>query len=480
MEIVLPDLPVRLPGRRPQTWSEPRRLVDEGFQITPREPAFQTTRSVLVLEEAFRISEETFGRVFRRGRETRAERTRAEQVTTMPTLGFRRVLLKRTLKFPSFATLFLPTACFVDRVQMPPRSFQLLLLATLHALSLSALAQDVSFRNDVMPVLSKAGCNLGTCHGNARGKGGFQLSLRGQDPARDYLVLTREWLGRRTNSGRPDESLLLLKPTMQVAHEGGRRFVADSREYRVLRDWIAAGAPDDRPGTRKLTQLHVTPLEAFLAPSGETTSPTWQTQLTATAEYSDGTKSDATAHVVYESSNPIAEISPAGLVKGTIAGETTVLVRYQQLQVPVRLAFVHARPGFVWAAPAPANVIDQHVYAKLKRLKVSPSAACDDVTFVRRVHLDLLGSLPTADEARRFVTDTSPQKRATLIDELLELPEFADWWALKWADLLRIEEKTLDRKGGRELSWLVAGCLCQQQAAGCHGSRDRQCAGKYL
>ena len=393
------------------------------------------------------MSEETFGRVFRRGRETRAERTRAEQVTTMPTLGFRRVLLKRTLKFPSFATLFLPTACFVDRVQMPPRSFQLLLLATLHALSLSALAQDVSFRNDVMPVLSKAGCNLGTCHGNARGKGGFQLSLRGQDPARDYLVLTREWLGRRTNSGRPDESLLLLKPTMQVAHEGGRRFVADSREYRVLRDWIAAGAPDDRPGTRKLTQLHVTPLEAFLAPSGETTSPTWQTQLTATAEYSDGTKSDATAHVVYESSNPIAEISPAGLVKGTIAGETTVLVRYQQLQVPVRLAFVHARPGFVWAAPAPANVIDQHVYAKLKRLKVSPSAACDDVTFVRRVHLDLLGSLPTADEARRFVTDTSPQKRATLIDELLELPEFADWWALKWADLLRIEEKTLDRKG---------------------------------
>lgn len=365
----------------------------------------------------------------------------------MPTLGFRSVLLKRTLKFPNFRHLVLPTARFVDRVQMPPRSSQLLLLVALHTLSLSASARDVSFRNDVMPVLSKAGCNLGTCHGNARGKGGFQLSLRGQDPARDYLVLTREWLGRRTNSGRPDQSLLLLKATMQVAHEGGRRFVADSREYDVLRDWIAAGAPDDRPGTRKLVKLVVTPLEAFLTPTGDAASPVWQTQLTATAEFSDGTKSDATSLVVYESSNPIAEISPAGLVKGTTAGETTILVRYQQLQVPVRLAFVHARPGFVWAAPAPANAVDLNVYAKLKRLKVNPSAVCDDVTFVRRAYLDLLGSLPSADEARRFVADTSPQKRAALIDELLERPEFTDWWALKWADLLRIEEKTLDRKG---------------------------------
>ena len=330
---------------------------------------------------------------------------------------------------------------------MLPRVSKLLLIVTLHVPSLTASAQEISFRNDVMPVLSKAGCNLGTCHGNARGKGGFQLSLRGQDPARDYLVLTHEWLGRRTNTGRPDESLLLLKATMQVAHEGGRRFVADSREYRVLRDWIAAGAPDDRPGTRKLVKLDVTPLEAFLTPTGNTASPTWQIQLTAKVEFSDGTKTDATSLVVYESSNPIAEISPAGLVKGTIAGETTVLVRYQQLQVPVRLAFVHARPGFVWNAPAPANVIDQQVYAKLKRLKVNPSEICDDVTFVRRAYLDLLGLLPTADEARRFVAGTSPQKRAALIDELLERPEFADWWALKWADLLRIEEKTLDRKG---------------------------------
>ncbi len=340
-----------------------------------------------------------------------------------------------------------PAASFVDRTQMLPRVSKLLLIVTLHVLSLTASAQDISFRNDVMPVLSKAGCNLGTCHGNARGKGGFQLSLRGQDPARDYLVLTHEWLGRRTNTGRPDESLLLLKATMQVAHEGGRRFVADSREYRVLRDWIAAGAPDDRPGTRKLVKLDVTPLEAFLAPTGNTASPTWQIQLTAKVEFSDGTKTDATSLVVYESSNPIAEISPAGLVKGTIAGETTVLVRYQQLQVPVRLAFVHARPGFVWNAPAPANVIDQQVYAKLKRLKVNPSEICDDVTFVRRAYLDLLGLLPTADEARRFVASSSPQKRVALIDELLERPEFADWWALKWADLLRIEEKTLDRKG---------------------------------
>lgn len=305
-------------------------------------------------------------------------------------------------------------------------------------------AAEISFRNDVMPVLSKSGCNLGTCHGNARGKGGFQISLRGQDPAGDYVVLTRDWLGRRTNPSRPDESLLLLKPTMQVAHEGGRRFEIGSSEYQILRDWIAAGTPEDSKTSPLLKSLVVTPRELFLEPDPASQ---WKSQLTVAATFSDGSRRDVTERVVYELSRPIAEVSPNGLVNGLQSGETTVLVRFQHLQVPVRLAFLEPRSNFQWTVPEPANVIDQQVHAKLKRLRMLPSPVCDDATFVRRIHLDLLGILPTAAEARTFVADRSLDKRARLIDELLQRPEFADWWALKWADLLRIEEKTLDRKG---------------------------------
>lgn len=305
-------------------------------------------------------------------------------------------------------------------------------------------AAEISFRNDVMPALSKSGCNLGTCHGNARGKGGFQISLRGQDPAQDYIVLTRDWLSRRTNPSRPDESLLLLKPTMQVAHEGGRRFDVNSTEYQLLRDWIAAGTPDDSSQTPTLKSLVVTPREAFLAPDH---AASWKTQLTVVATFSEGSQRDVTSRVVYELSRPIAEVSPAGLVTGLQSGETTVLVRFQHLMMPVRLAFLEQRSNFEWNVREPDNVVDQHVYAKLRRMRILPSPGCDDSTFVRRIHMDLLGIPPTAAEARSFVANTAPDKRSRLIDDLLERPEFADWWALKWADLLRIEEKTLDRKG---------------------------------
>jgi hypothetical protein len=314
-----------------------------------------------------------------------------------------------------------------------------------------AHGEEPSFRQDVMAVLSKAGCNLGTCHGNARGKGGFQLSLRGQDPDRDYSVLTREWLGRRTNPGAPDQSLLLLKPTMQIAHEGGRRFTEDSAEYRILRDWIAEGTPDDPRNLKKLVSLIATPQEQFLKPeqpaTGGADASLWNVSLSAVAEFSDGSRRDVTSQAVYEVSSPIAEVSPQGRVKGLQPGQTTVLVRYLHLQVPVRLAFLPVRSEFVWTGSKPANAIDQHVNARLQRLQINPSPAADDSTFLRRVYQDLLGLPPTADEARRFVADSSADKRSRLIDQLLQRPEFADWWALKWADLLRVEEKTLDRKG---------------------------------
>ena len=345
----------------------------------------------------------------------------------------------------------------------------LLVFASIHSKFKSAVAAEISFRNDVMPVLSKSGCNLGTCHGNARGKGGFQISLRGQDPAADFPTLSRELFSRRANILDPDRSLLLLKPTMQLAHEGGKRFQVDSAEYRTIRDWIANGMPDDAPNVPRLVRLSVTPEEVFLpasalpgsvATTGETSpgpggESTWQQQISATAEFSDGTTRDVSSVAVYETSQPIAEVSRSGLVSGRSAGELTVLVRYQQQQVPVRISFLPDRADFRWTAPAAANFIDQFVFARLQKLRINPSLPCDDATFIRRVTFDLLGLPPTADEARRFVSDPSASKRAALIDSHLERPEFSDWWAMKWADLLRIEEKTLDRKGVENFhAWL--------------------------
>ena len=308
-------------------------------------------------------------------------------------------------------------------------------------------AADISFRNDVMAVLSKSGCNLGTCHGNARGKGGFQISLRGQDPAADFAVLTRDLYGRRSNSNDPDQSLLLLKPSMQMAHEGGKRFSVDSYEYRLLRDWISSGMPDDRQNARHLVRLRVTPDEVFLTEDATSGSSRWRQQIKATAEFSDGSLLDVTSLAVYEVSQPIADVSHDGLVTGHSPGEVTVIVRYLHQQVAVRLAFVPQRQNFVWSAPEPSNFVDDFVFSKLRKINVNPSPVCDDATFIRRVTLDLLGLPPTAEEATRFVSDPSTGKRSVLINSLLERPEFADWWAMKWSDLLRVEEKTLDRKG---------------------------------
>lgn len=312
-------------------------------------------------------------------------------------------------------------------------------------------AADLSFRNDVMPVLSKSGCNLGTCHGNARGKGGFQISLRGQDPQSDYDVLTHDQFGRRVNPSDPDHSLMLLKPTMQLAHEGGKRFALDSEEYRVLRDWIAAGMPNDSTDSRRLVSLKVTPDELFLREDEKQErgddARRWRFQIQATATFSDGSTRDVKSLAVYEIAQPIADVSHDGEVVGRSAAETTILVRYLNQQAAVRVAFVPARPDFHWSAPRSVNFVDELVFGKLQKLRVNPSVICDDATFIRRVTLDLTGLLPTADDARRFVADTSPDKRRGLIDQLLERPEFSDWWAMKWADLLRIEEKTLDQKG---------------------------------
>ncbi|HEY1082995.1 MAG TPA: DUF1549 and DUF1553 domain-containing protein [Prosthecobacter sp.] len=332
----------------------------------------------------------------------------------------------------------------------PVPSFRSLSLLTLGALSSAQGAEVPSFRNDVMAAMSKAGCNLGTCHGNATGKGGFKLSLRGQDIDYDFAALSRDVSGRRVNVFEPDESLLLLKGTNKLAHEGGKRMDAKGWEYQVLRNWISAGMPAATTADARLKKLEVSPPEAILEENQA------QVQITAKATFSDGSQRDVTAQAVYEPlQNGLVEVSPAGLVRRLQFGEPTVLVRFLDQSIPVRLTFLRASPGFAWSKPRPNNYVDTHVFTKLKTLRINPSPVCSDEVFIRRAYLDLLGMVPQADEARSFATDKSPDKRARLVDKLLVRQEFADFWALKWADVLKVEGRTLDEKGMKFFhSWI--------------------------
>src|SRR5688572_18470435 len=274
-------------------------------------------------------------------------------------------------------------------------------------------ADSVTFDCDVMAVLSKAGCNLGACHGNANGKGGFKLSLRGEDPSRDHAALTRDAMQRRVNRFEPEASLILAKPSGKLAHEGGVRFKRDSLEYGILRDWIAAGAKAPDSSLPTIVGIEVLPREAIVVQPIETV------ELRVTARFADGSEREVTRLTVYELTDAVAAVDRGGRVRREQFGQTTVIVRYLTAQTPVRLAFLPARPDFVWTNPQPANYIDEHVFARLKQLRINPADVCDDATFVRRAYLDALGILPTADEARSFVSDPSADKRARLIDKLL-------------------------------------------------------------
>ncbi len=303
-----------------------------------------------------------------------------------------------------------------------------------------ARSEQPTFERDVMAVLSKAGCNMGTCHGNLNGKGGLQLSLRGQDAEHDYLALTHQLGGRRINRNDPAQSLILLKPLAEIAHEGGKRFALDSPEYRILLAWIRAGQHKPQNSCHVI-RLDVTPVEKVVV------DPADSVQLQVTAEFAGGEKRDVTRLATYEPSNLNATVSVHGRVQRDAIGETAISVRYLNQQVSVRLAFLPGSDDFRWEGPTPANYIDQFVFAKLQRLRVNPAQRINDHGFVRRAFLDTLGRPPNAEEAMRLVDSSHPDKRNQLIDSLLSRPEFADHWALKWSDLLRNEEKLLDKRG---------------------------------
>jgi hypothetical protein len=315
----------------------------------------------------------------------------------------------------------------------PPRVVLASALAVLLAGSAGA-AEPVTFEHDVIPVLTRAGCNAGACHGKARGQNGFALSLLSYDPDFDYHAITSEARGRRVFPAAPDYSLVLRKASARVSHGGGKRLDPASEGYDVLRRWIAAGMPRTPPDAPVVTSITVEPAERILPARGEQ-------QLRVTAHSSDGSARDITRLATFQSNDAVtAAVTPDGLVRaGPLPGEAAVMARFQEKFAVCNVVIPLAGdvPAEVYDRLPRRNFIDGLVWDKLRRLGVTPSGSAGDATFLRRATLDVLGRLPTPDEVRAFLDDPAPDKRARLVDRLLDRPEYADYWAGKWADLLR-------------------------------------------
>ena len=302
--------------------------------------------------------------------------------------------------------------------------------------------RPVSFRQEFIAGLNVGGCNQGACHGVPSGRGGFRLSLRGYNPPADYLELTRDVLGRRTDRLSPEASLIYHKALGRVSHEGGQRFTANSLAARTMLDWLKEGRPDDPPTLPALEKVEIVPGPRVCI------APARRQQLAVRAHFADGSVRDVTRLTVFSSSDEgVARVDGNGLVELRQSGEAAILCRYLDVIQCVRLTCLQPRKDFRWPNPPEHNYVDTHVFAKLKMLNILPSEVCTDQEFLRRVHLDLCGVLPTASEARAFLADKSADKRTRRIDQLLDRPEFADFWAHKWLDLLRCNRLTLQIKG---------------------------------
>ncbi len=315
-------------------------------------------------------------------------------------------------------------------------------LSTSVAVTVSDMEKPVqwSFRNHVLPILAKQGCNMGACHGALAGKGGFRLSLRGYDPVTDHYNITRDARGRRVEKAAPARSLLLTKPTMAVAHKGGKRLVADSPDYHVLADWIRQGAPAPSDTDATLEELRVLPERVVIKPGQSH-------RLVVLARYSDGRIEDVTLHAKYTSTDAtVAEVDEGtGEVSVIGYGDGAVTVWFSSQVVIARVTspFPNQIPESVYSASAKANFIDDLVLDQLQRLNLKPSPRATDDVFVRRAYLDAIGTLPTSVETLAFLNDTSPDKRARLVDHLLARSEFVDYWAYRWADLFLVNGKLL-------------------------------------
>jgi hypothetical protein len=310
-----------------------------------------------------------------------------------------------------------------------------LVLLLLGAGIVPADAENVpTLERDIEPILTRFGCNAGACHGKQRGQNGFQLSLLGFDPAFDLDALAHEARGRRIFPAAPEQSLVLLKASARLPHGGGKRLEAGSSDYELIRRWIAAGTPREASDAPRLERISVSPTDRILGYGDEFS-------LRVTAHYSDGVEEEVTRLSAFQSSeSAIVAIDESGRVKaGTIPGEAAITARYRNLFATcnVLIPLPGKVPPSAYTELPRTNLVDDLVWKKLEKLGIIPSQPSSDATFLRRVSLDVIGRLPTLDEARAFLADSDPQKRTKLVDRLLERPEYADHWATRWMDLLR-------------------------------------------
>jgi hypothetical protein len=320
------------------------------------------------------------------------------------------------------------------------------LTSTLHADE-----RPVSFRREVIPLLTKHGCATGACHGSPSGKGGFRLSLRGFDAEFDETTLLREAFGRRVNTADSASSLLLRKPLMQIAHGGGRKLSVTDPGHAILSRWIEQGCPVDAPSGNVCRELMLGSWQKVRQ------WPDVRFSLSVTARFEDGTESDVTELADFTSTEEtVATVSAAGEVQGLQRGETTIVVRYLDQLAVAPVTILKPVDGFEWTDPPVNNEIDRLLFTRQRQLQIIPSDLCTDGEFIRRLYLDLLGVLPTADEALHFQRDSSPNKRSALIERVLQREEYSLFWALKWGDLLQVKSSKLSSAGVAKFhQWLV-------------------------
>ncbi|MBP90358.1 MAG: hypothetical protein CMJ64_27240 [Planctomycetaceae bacterium] len=297
------------------------------------------------------------------------------------------------------------------------------------------------FENDIIPVLSKYGCNFSGCHGKAEGQNGFKLSVFGFDAKADYDALVKQGRGRRTFPAAAGRSLLLTKASGFMPHGGGIRIIEDSREYKVLKGWIAAGAPFGDADAPLVVRIAISPHERIVDTNASQ-------QLRVIARYSNGRELDVTSIAKYQSNNDgLAAVDAMGMVRiGKVAGQVAVMANFNGAVDTFQALIPRKQRIDNYPAAAEHNFIDRLVHAKLKKLNIIPSAMADDAEFMRRAYISIVGTLPTAEEARSFLADAEPEKHRRLVNQLLERPEYADYWALKWADMLRVDRQALGHK----------------------------------
>ena len=318
-----------------------------------------------------------------------------------------------------------------------------------------AAAAKVSYVRDVMPLLARLGCNSGVCHGSKDGKNGFKLSLRGYDPLFDHIALTDDLEGRRFNRAAPDKSLFLMKITGVSPHVGGVRTDADSNYYSILKAWVGAGVALDLDASR-VASIEVYPKEVTLGLPG------MQQQMAALATFSDGTVRDVTHESFLSSSDTdIATVDESGVVTAVRRGELAVLVRYEGRYAAAPTFVMGDRTGYAWGEVSEFNHIDTHVYEKLRKVKSRPSGLATDAEFMRRLYLDLTGTIPDVKTIRTFLVDQREPKvkREELVNRLVGTPEFVDFWTNKWADLLQVNKKWLGGQGAQSLHAWIRGAV---------------------